>query len=139
MAKLEHPRCLRAFACGRDAEHVYIAYGYVPGRTFREALRAGKVKDADAIEVAAQVLDGLAHAHERGNRPSRREAGERVARRRDEGVSVRILDFGLARFAEARPSPPPATCRERSRTSRPSACTGARRAAGDVWSVGVLL
>ena len=38
MAKLEHPRCLRAFACGRDAEHVYIAYGYVPGCTFREGV-----------------------------------------------------------------------------------------------------
>ena len=35
-------------------------------RTFRESLRAGRVTDAVAVEVAAQVLDGLAHAHERG-------------------------------------------------------------------------
>ena len=47
MAKLDHARCLRAYACGRDAENVYIAYEYVPGRTFREALRAGEVTDAD--------------------------------------------------------------------------------------------
>ena len=66
MAQLDHERCLRAYACGRDAENVYIAYAYVPGRTFREALRAGELSDADAIEAAAQVLEGLAHAHERG-------------------------------------------------------------------------
>ena len=30
MAKLDHFRCLRAYACGRDAEHVYIVYAYVP-------------------------------------------------------------------------------------------------------------
>ena len=66
MSKLDHPRCLRAYACGRDAENVYIAYAYVPGATFRESLRAGRVTDAVAVEVAAQVLDGLAHAHDRG-------------------------------------------------------------------------
>src|SRR5207249_7432013 len=43
MAKLDHPRCLRAYACGRDAENVYIAYAYVPGRTFRQSLRARSV------------------------------------------------------------------------------------------------
>src|ERR1044071_9870712 len=66
MAKLDHPRCLRAYACGRDAENVYIAYAFVPGSTLRQSLRAGKVTDAVAVEVAAQVLDGLAHAHDRG-------------------------------------------------------------------------
>src|SRR5690242_11721293 len=63
MAKLDHPRCQRAYACGRDGENVYIAYEYVAGRTFREALRAGELDDATAIEAAAQVLEALAHAH----------------------------------------------------------------------------
>src|SRR3954465_6835785 len=54
MAKLDHPRCLRVYACGRDAERVYIVYAYVPGRTFRECLRSGNATDGDAVEVAAQ-------------------------------------------------------------------------------------
>src|SRR5260221_9023586 len=66
MAKLDHKRCLRAYACGRDGDNVYIAYEYVPGRTFREAMRSGELADADAVEAAAQVLDGLAHAHGKG-------------------------------------------------------------------------
>src|SRR5215475_4088735 len=42
-AKLRHPSCLRAYAFARDPGHVYIAYEYVPGRTLREALRAGEL------------------------------------------------------------------------------------------------
>ena len=51
-AKLRHPSCLRAYACGRDAENVYIAYRYVPGRTFRESLRAGAVTDGGGARLA---------------------------------------------------------------------------------------
>src|ERR1700758_420929 len=40
-AHLRHPACLRAYGFGRDSRHVYIAYEYVPGHTFREALREG--------------------------------------------------------------------------------------------------
>ena len=65
-ARLRHERCLRAYGFGGDGGHVYIAYEYVAGRTLREALRAGRLRDREAIEAAAQVLDGLAHAHARG-------------------------------------------------------------------------
>jgi serine/threonine protein kinase len=30
MAKLDHPRCLRRHACGRDAENVYIVHSNYP-------------------------------------------------------------------------------------------------------------
>src|SRR6184192_4444770 len=65
-ARLRHRSCQRAYGFGRDSRHVYIAYEYVPGRTFREALRGGELDDAAAIEASAQVLEALAHAHERG-------------------------------------------------------------------------
>src|SRR5882757_11106744 len=39
-ARLRHPACLRAYAFAHDSRNVYIAYEYVPGETFREALRA---------------------------------------------------------------------------------------------------
>ena len=89
-ARLRHPSCLRAYAFAHDARHVYIAYEYVPGRTFREALRAGELCDADAIEACAQVSEGLAHAQicdglpcPRGRHPPpRRQAVERAARGR---------------------------------------------------------
>ena len=33
--RLRHDRCVRAYDVGHDSGHVYIAYEYVPGRTFR--------------------------------------------------------------------------------------------------------
>ena len=140
MAKLEHPRCLRAFACGRDAEHVYIAYGYVPGCTFREALRAGKVTDANAIEVAAQVLDGLAHAHERGIVHRDVKPANVLLASEDDGISVRILDFGLARFTEGETLTAAGDVPGTLAYIAPERLHGEPAgAAGDVWSVGVLL
>jgi serine/threonine protein kinase len=100
MAQLSHERCLRAYACGRDNENVYIAYEYVAGKTFREALRSGELDDADVLEAAAQILEGLAHAHARGI-VHRDVKPANVLLADDAGISVRILDFGLARYAEA--------------------------------------
>src|ERR1700741_1629291 len=62
-ASLRHPRCQRILSLARDPSHVYIAYEYVPGRTLREALRAGELDDRSAVEVAAQICEALAHAH----------------------------------------------------------------------------
>src|SRR5215212_2910204 len=98
-AALRHPRCQRIYALARDPGHVYIAYEYVPGRTLREAMRAGKLNDASAVEAAAQLSEALAHAHGRGIvhrdvKPANvllAESGE---------IDVRLLDFGLAQMAE---------------------------------------
>src|SRR5436190_9653937 len=65
-AQLKHPACLRAYALARDEGHVYIAYEYVPGRTLRHALDRGELDDEESVEAAAQILEGLAHAHDHG-------------------------------------------------------------------------
>src|SRR5204863_1389521 len=64
-ASLRHPRCQRIYALARDSDHVYISYECIPGQTMRHALAAGGLDDRAAVEVAAQVLDALAHAHGR--------------------------------------------------------------------------
>src|SRR5213594_4642484 len=94
-ASLRHDRCQRIIALARDPSHVYIAYEYVPGRTLREALRAGELNDRDAVEAAAQILEGLAHAHERGI-VHRDVKPSNVLLAEGGGVDVRLLDFGLA-------------------------------------------
>ena len=88
-ARLRHPACQRAYGFGRDSQHVYIAYEYVPGRTFREAMRSGELDDDSAIEASIQILDGLAHAHAARHRAPRRQAVERPARRRPARLRAR--------------------------------------------------
>ncbi len=138
-AKLRHPSCLRAYAFARDSRHVYIAYEFVPGRTFREALRAGELKDAAAIEACAQICDGLAHAHAAGIL-HRDVKPSNVLLADGESVSVRLLDFGLARMAEAE------TLTAQGDVPGTLAYIAPERLAGedaseasDIWAVGVML
>ena len=98
-ARLRHERCLRAYGLDRDSRNVYIAYEYVPGQTMREALRAGELDDAAAVETAAQVLEGLAHAHARGI-VHRDVKPSNVLLAEGDELSARLLDFGLAQLAE---------------------------------------
>jgi len=138
-AHLRHPACLRAYGFARDDRHVYIAYEFVPGHTFREALRAGQLTDDTAIEACAQVCDGLAHAHAAGIlhrdiKPSN------VLLAEGDPVSARVLDFGLAQMAEAE------TLTEQGDVPGTLAYISPERLAGkeatpaaDVWAVGVML
>jgi len=98
-ASLRHARCQRILSLARDPSHVYIAYEYIPGRTLREALRAGELDDRAAIEVARQISDALAHAHARGI-VHRDVKPSNVLLAEAEAVDVRLLDFGLAQMAE---------------------------------------
>jgi len=138
-ARLRHPSCLRAYAFARDSRNVYIAYEFVPGRTFREALRAGELTDARAIEACAQICEGLAHAHAAGIL-HRDVKPSNVLLADGEHVSARLLDFGLARMAEAE------TLTAQGDVPGTLAYISPERLAGDdateaadVWAIGVML
>src|SRR5436853_3867776 len=138
-ARLRHPSCQRAYGFGRDSQHVYIAYEYVPGRTFREAMRSGELDDASAIEAAIQILDALAHAHARGI-VHRDVKPSNVLLAEGPRVSVRVLDFGLAQIQEAE------TLTAQGDVPGTLAYIAPERLAGgytteaaDVWAVGVML
>jgi hypothetical protein len=137
-SRLRHRSCQRAYGFGRDSQHVYIAYEYTPGRTFREALRAGELDDAAAIEAAAQMLEGLAHAHERGI-VHRDVKPSNVLLAEPDG-SVRLLDFGLARLPQAETLTAAGDVPGTLAYIAPERLGGdPATAAADVWAVGVLL
>lgn len=138
-ARLRHPSCQRAYGFGRDPRHVYIAYEYTPGRTFREALRAGELDDGTAVRAAAQMLEGLAHAHERGI-VHRDVKPSNVLLADGADVSVRLLDFGLARLPQAETLTAAGDVPGTLAYIAPERLAGnPATAAADVWAVGVLL
>lgn len=137
--RLRHEHCVRAYDVGHDPSHVYIAYEYVPGRTLREAIRAGAVTDTDAVEIAAQVLDALAHAHRTGIVHRDVKPANVLVEDRDE-ITVRLLDFGLAQFDGADTLTAVGDVPGTLAYISPERLAGEEASpASDVWSVGVLL
>jgi hypothetical protein len=138
-ARLRHPRCLRAHALARDSGHVYIVYEYVAGRTLREAMRAGELDDAGALEAAAQVLEGLAHAHAHGI-VHRDVKPANVLLAEGKGVSVKLFDFGLALMREEEGLTAVGDIPGTLAYISPERLRGdSAGPAADVWAVGVLL
>ena len=137
--RLRHERCVRAYDVGHDPSHVYIAYEYIPGRTLREVVRAGALSNADAVEIAAQVLDALAHAHRAGIVHRDVKPANILLEDRDE-LSVRLLDFGLAQFDGADTLTATGDVPGTLAYIAPERLAGTDATAeSDVWSVGVLL
>jgi hypothetical protein len=138
-ARLRHPACQRAYGFGRDSQHVYIAYEYVPGRTFREALRSGELDDAAAVEASIQVLEALAHAHARGI-VHRDVKPSNVLLAEGREVSARVLDFGLAQIQEAETLTAQGDVPGTLAYIAPERLAGALTTeAADIWAVGVML
>jgi len=138
-ARLRHKRCLRAYGFGSDAGHVYIAYEYVRGRTLREAMRSGSLRDRDTVEAAAQILDGLAHAHARGI-VHRDVKPANVLLADGPELNVRLCDFGLAQFEDADTLTAVGDVPGTLAYIAPERLHGEEATpASDVWGVGVLL
>src|ERR671915_760996 len=138
-ARLRHPRCLRAYAYDGDDRNVYIAYEYVPGRTMRDRIRARELTDADAVEVAAQLLEGLAHAHANGI-VHRDVKPTNILVADGPELEIRLLDFGLAQFAEAETLTAAGDVPGTLAYISPERLAGEEASFGaDIWAVGVLL
>jgi hypothetical protein len=137
--RLRHDRCVRAYDVGHDRSHVYIAYEYVPGRTIREALESGALTDRKVVEVAAQILDALAHAHRAGIVHRDVKPSNVLLENRD-AVAVRLLDFGLAQFDGADTLTAVGDVPGTLAYIAPERLAGEdASAASDVWAVGVFL
>jgi len=137
--RLRHERCVRAYDVGHDSGHVYIAYEYVPGRTMRQALRTDELSELDAVEIAAQVLDALAHAHRAGI-VHRDVKPSNILLEHADGVAARLLDFGLAQFDGADTLTAVGDVPGTLAYIAPERLAGEEASpASDVWAVGVVL
>ena len=92
---LNHPNIVTIYELGQDASTHYIAMELVEGSTVRDLLVTGLLPIRKAIEIAAQVAEGLAKAHEAGI--AHRDLKPENLMVSNDGF-VKILDFGLAKL-----------------------------------------
>ena len=95
---LNHPNIVTIHELGQDGSTHYIAMELIEGKTLRELLTAGMLPIRKAIEIAAQVAEGLAKAHEAGI--AHRDLKPENLMVSQDGF-IKILDFGLAKVVAA--------------------------------------
>jgi predicted ATPase/serine/threonine protein kinase len=93
---LNHPNIVTIYELGRDGATRYIAMELIEGKTLRELLRSGLLPIRKAIEIAAQIAEGLAKAHDAGI--VHRDLKPENLMVSEDGF-VKILDFGLVKLA----------------------------------------
>ena len=97
-ASLSHPNVVCLYAVGQEENMYYLVMEYIDGPSLKELIQQrGRIPPQEAIEIAIQIGEGLAHAHQmqivhRDIKPH----NIMVAPNR----RYKVTDFGIARSSE---------------------------------------
>jgi len=94
---VNHPAIAQIYEIEESDDTTFITMEYVDGSTVRQLVERGELDVPAALEVAIQVADGLARAHEAGV-VHRDIKSDNVMVTRD--GHPKILDFGLAKLLD---------------------------------------
>ena len=119
-----------------DDGQLFIVMAHYEGQTLKQKLEGGALPVADAIEIAAEVAEGLAKAHAQGVVHRDIKPGNLMVT--EDGV--KILDFGLAKFADALQLTQPGSTLGTVAYMAPEQARGEEAdERSDVWALGVVL
>jgi predicted Ser/Thr protein kinase len=94
--KLAHPGIVAVYDYGEEGSVAYIAMEYVEGNSLREYIGRGtRFAERDAVSIMSQLLEALAHAHERRVWHRDIKPGNVIVMRNGK---VKVADFGIARI-----------------------------------------
>ena len=99
-SSLSHPGICGIYDIGVHESAPYIVMELLRGESLRERVARGPMKIVDVLDVGIQLADALGAAHDQGIvhrdiKPANIFIGEKLR--------VKILDFGLAKFAREQP------------------------------------
>src|SRR5262245_32494392 len=100
LASLNHPNIAQIYGLEQTEGTGCIIMELVEGDTLAEKLRNGPLPVDEAVEIAKQIADALAAAHERGI--VHRDLKPANIKFTANGT-VKVLDFGLAKLASRAP------------------------------------
>ena len=92
-----HPNIVAFEEVGRFEDRDFLVMEYVEGRTLGEAIPAGGMPLAYALDVARMVLEGLAAAHSQG--VIHRDLKPSNVMLTSDGT-IKVVDFGLAKLID---------------------------------------
>jgi serine/threonine-protein kinase len=118
-------------------ERLFIAMGYYDGETLRKKIRPRLMNRGEAIDIVIQVAKGLSKAHQQGI--IHRDVKPANVMITNDGI-VKIVDFGLARFASKSEMTRPEITMGTLSYISPEQIQGKKiDHRTDIWSFGVML
>jgi tetratricopeptide (TPR) repeat protein len=102
---LRHRNIIGFYEYGVDGDYQYIAMEYIVGQSLEEKLSNGPLSILEALEIMEPICEGLAHAHKhqvlhRDIKPANIMLVAEAPG--SQGITVKLIDFGLASFNEPR-------------------------------------
>lgn len=94
LARLNHPNVIGLYQFGEKGSSPYIVMEYIEGVSLDKMIRLHPLGVPEIIQIAKQILQGLAVAHEAGI-VHRDVKPENVLV--DKDLNVKLLDFGIAK------------------------------------------
>jgi serine/threonine protein kinase len=95
-SSLNHPAIVSVFDVGHHDAQPYVVMELIEGRTLAARIGAGRLPIREAVEIAMQVADGLAAAHDAG--VVHRDLKPQNIMLTAEG-RPKVVDFGLSKVA----------------------------------------
>jgi predicted Ser/Thr protein kinase len=103
-AAVSHPAIAQVYDIDEADGNLFIAMEYVDGRTVTKLIAEGELDLLGAVEIALQIAEGLAKAHDAGIL-HRDIKSDNIMVTRD--GHAKLLDFGLAKLLEPSVEEPP--------------------------------
>jgi serine/threonine protein kinase len=104
ISRLDHPGIIHVYLFGELPDHnLYLAMEYVDGESLTVLIADGPVPVDKAVHIAQQILGALTEAHRKGvvHRDLKPD-NIMLVERPDDPLSVKVLDFGIAKFLGSR-------------------------------------
>jgi len=136
-AALSHPHICTIHEIGEEENQYFMAMEYVEGQSLKGKIRKGPLDQAEALDIAIQVAEGLEEAHKKGIVHRDIKPGNIVVT--EEGAA-KVMDFGLAKVFGT------SLITKEAKTMGTVAYMSPEQAQGqsvdhrtDIWSLGVML
>jgi serine/threonine protein kinase/Tol biopolymer transport system component len=96
VSHLSHPHICALYDIGNQNGSEYLVMEYIEGETLADRIRRGPLPLSQVLRYGAQIAEALHHAHRAGITHRDLKPGNVMLT----GSGAKLLDFGLAKFAE---------------------------------------
>jgi serine/threonine protein kinase len=143
LASLNQRNIVTMFASGEVNDRPYFVMEYLDGESLRERMRRGRIPLPELVEITGQICDALNAAHNRQIVHRDIKPENIFLARDDDGLLVKVLDFGIATLKESETRTVPNVILGSAAYLSPEQARGLNRneidGRADIYALGVLV